>query len=54
MLVFFLTSSKLTKFRSDQKRNFDPDHVKGHTRRTAINVSFFFKLFLDKLNIWIR
>ena len=39
MLVFFLTSSKLTKFRSDQKRNFDPDHVKGHTRRTAINVS---------------
>jgi len=38
MLVFFLTSSKLTKFRSDQKRNFDPDHVKGHTRRTAINV----------------
>ena len=44
MLVFFLTSSKLTKFRSDQKRNFDPDHVKGHTRRTAINVSLKIKL----------
>ena len=52
MLVFFLTSSKLTKFRSDQKRNFDPDHVKGHTRRTAINVSnFLFFKIINKLNI---
>ena len=38
ILSFFLTSSKLTKFRSEQKKNFDPEHAKGHTQRTAINV----------------
>lgn len=35
---FFVTGTKLTKFRSDQKKEFDPDHRRGQTQRNAINV----------------
>merc|ERR1739838_58298 len=38
IIAFFVTSSKLTHYKADQKRCFDPDHNKGHTRRNAINV----------------
>merc|ERR1712227_308568 len=35
---FFFTSTRLTKFRSDQKKEFDPDHRSNKTQRNAINV----------------
>ena len=34
-----------SKFKRNQKREFDPDHHSGNTKRNAINVRFF--QFLD-------
>lgn len=38
IIAFFISSMYWSKFKRDQKREFDPDHHSGNTKRNAINV----------------
>ena len=41
ILAFFISSMYWSKFKKDQKKEFDPDHHSGNTRRNAINVCLY-------------